>query len=129
MAMTDKEWRARLTPNQYDVLRNKGTETPFSGKLLHNKGKGVYTCVACGNVVFDSKTKFESGSGWPSFYNVSSNEAVTLKEDDSHSMQRVEVSCSKCGGHLGHVFHDAPETPTGMRFCINSCALDFRKAK
>jgi len=129
MAITDKEWRAKLTPDQYDVLRNKGTETPFSGKLLHNKDKGVYACVACGSVIFDSKTKFESGSGWPSFYNVSSNEAVTLKEDDSHSMQRVEVSCSKCGGHLGHVFHDAPETPTGMRFCINSCALDFRKAK
>lgn len=125
----DDTWRAKLTPEQYDVLRNKGTEAPFSGKLLHNKKKGTYACVACGNVVFDSKTKFDSGSGWPSFYNVLSNKAVALKEDGSQGMQRVEVTCAKCGSHLGHVFHDAPETPTGMRFCINSVALDFKKAK
>lgn len=129
MATTDKEWRAKLTPDQYDVLRGKGTEQPFTGKLLHNKDKGVYACAACGNVVFDSNTKFESGSGWPSFYNVANNKAVVLKEDNSQGMQRIEVTCAQCGSHLGHVFHDAPETPTGMRFCINSVALDFKKAK
>lgn len=129
MATTDKEWRAKLTPEQYDVLRGKGTEAPFSGRLLHNKEKGVYACAACGNLVFDSKTKFDSHSGWPSFYNVANNKAIVLKEDNSQGMQRVEVTCANCGSHLGHVFHDAPDTPTGMRFCINSCALDFKKAK
>lgn len=129
MATVDKDWQAKLTPEQYEVLRKKGTETPFSGKLLHNKNKGVYACAACGNVVFDSKTKFDSGSGWPSFYNVANNKAVVLKEDDTQGMHRIEVTCTKCGSHLGHVFHDAPETPTGMRFCINSVALDFKKEK
>lgn len=129
MATVDKDWQAKLTPEQYEVLRKKGTEAPFSGKLLHNKNKGVYACAACGNVVFDSKTKFDSGSGWPSFYNVANNKAVVLKEDDTQGMHRIEVTCTKCGSHLGHVFHDAPETPTGMRFCINSVALDFKKEK
>lgn len=125
--LTDDEWKQRLTPEQYRVLRGKDTETPFSGKLLHNKDNGDYVCAACGNVVFTSDTKFDSGSGWPSFYNVASNKAVNLIEDDTHGMQRVEVVCANCGSHLGHVFHDAPDQPTGMRFCINSAALDFKK--
>ena len=125
--LTDDEWKQRLTPEQYRVLRDKDTETPFSGKLLHNKDNGDYVCAACGNVVFTSDTKFDSGSGWPSFYNVASNKAVKLIEDDTHGMQRVEVACANCGSHLGHVFHDAPDQPTGIRFCINSAALDFKK--
>jgi peptide-methionine (R)-S-oxide reductase len=123
---SDAEWRKELSKEAYDVLRGKGTETPFTGKLLHNKDKGEYACGACGQVVFDSEHKFDSGSGWPSFYNVANNKAVTLKEDNSHGMQRVEVTCSSCGSHLGHVFKDAPQTPTGMRFCINSVALNFK---
>jgi peptide-methionine (R)-S-oxide reductase len=122
---TDDEWKKQLTPEQYEVLRNKGTEVPGTGKLLHNKATGDYTCVACGNVAFKSDTKFDSGSGWPSFYDPANTEAIKLVEDTSHGMHRVEVQCANCGGHLGHVFNDAPDQPTGMRFCINSCALDF----
>jgi peptide-methionine (R)-S-oxide reductase len=127
MQKTDDEWKAQLTPEQYHVLREKGTETPGTGKLLHNKKTGDYTCAACGQVVFTSDTKFDSGSGWPSFYDVANTEAVKLAQDDSLGMSRVEVLCANCGGHLGHVFNDAPEQPTGMRFCINSCALDFKE--
>lgn len=122
--MTD-EWKDKLTPEQYRILREKGTEAPFSGKLLHNDKSGDYVCAACGNVVFKSDTKFDSGSGWPSFYDVANTKAVKLQEDASLGMHRVEVMCAKCGSHLGHVFNDAPEQPTGMRFCINSAALDF----
>jgi peptide-methionine (R)-S-oxide reductase len=125
--LSDDEWKQRLTPEQYRVLRRKETETPFSGTLLHNTASGNYVCAACGNVVFTSEHKFDSGSGWPSFYNVANNAAVTLHEDQSHGMHRVEVLCANCGSHLGHVFHDAPGQPTGMRFCINSAALDFKK--
>jgi peptide-methionine (R)-S-oxide reductase len=123
----DDEWKAKLTPEQYRVLREKGTEAPFTGALLHNNENGDYVCVACGNVVFQSGTKFDSGSGWPSFYDVANRDAVKLVTDSSMGTQRVEVECAKCGGHLGHVFKDAPDQPTGMRFCINSAALDFKK--
>ncbi len=129
MKKSDGEWKKQLTPEQYAVLREKGTEDPFTGKLLNNKEKGGYYCVACGAQVFSSEHKFDSHSGWPSFYNVANNDAVILKEDNAHGMQRVEVTCANCGSHLGHVFRDAPEQPTGMRFCINSVALDFQKDK
>src|SRR5215471_8276614 len=125
--LSDEEWRKKLKPDQYHVLREKGTEAPFTGALLHNNETGDYTCAACGKVVFKSDTKFDSGSGWPSFYNVASNNAVKLTEDTSEGMNRVEVTCANCGSHLGHVFHDAPDQPTGMRFCINSAALEFKK--
>jgi peptide-methionine (R)-S-oxide reductase len=124
---SDDELKKKLTPEQFHVLRGKGTEAPFTGALLHNHDTGDYMCAACGNVVFKSDTKFDSGSGWPSFYDVANTEAVKLQQDNSLSEPRVEVLCAKCGSHLGHVFNDAPEQPTGMRFCINSAALDFKK--
>lgn len=125
--LSEDEWRDKLTPEQYEILRKKGTETPFTGKLLHNKKSGDYVCGACGQVIFNSETKFDSGSGWPSFYDPVNTKAVKLVEDTSHGMHRVEVMCSNCGSHLGHVFNDAPSQPTGMRFCINSAALDFKE--
>lgn len=124
--MADK-WKDKLTDEQYRVLRLKDTEAPFSGALLHNDKTGEYKCAACGNIVFDSSTKFDSGSGWPSFNNPANKQSVTLTEDNSHGMHRTEVTCSICGSHLGHVFNDAPDQPTGMRFCINSAALDFEE--
>jgi peptide-methionine (R)-S-oxide reductase len=127
--MADDKWKDKLTPEQYNVLREKGTEAPFSGKLLHNDKNGDYTCGACGQVIFKSDTKFDSGSGWPSFYDVANTKAVKLEEDTSLGMHRVEVMCANCGSHLGHVFNDAPNQPTGMRFCINSAALDFKEKK
>jgi peptide-methionine (R)-S-oxide reductase len=125
MDLTDKEWKSKLTAEQYNILRQKGTEAPFSGTLLHNDKNGDYTCAACGKVVFSSETKFDSGSGWPSFYDPANTKAIKLVEDNSLGMHRMEVNCANCGGHLGHVFNDAPDQPTGMRFCINSAALDF----
>jgi peptide-methionine (R)-S-oxide reductase len=127
--LSEDEWKKKLTPEQYNVLREKGTEAPFTGKLLHNDKTGDYTCMACGQVVFTSDTKFDSGSGWPSFYDVAATKAIRLQEDDSAGMKRVEVLCANCGSHLGHVFNDAPDQPTGMRFCINSAALDFKEKK
>jgi peptide-methionine (R)-S-oxide reductase len=124
---TEEEWKAKLTPEQYAVLRDKGTEAPFTGALLHNDEQGNYTCAACGNVVFAGTQKFDSGSGWPSFYDMAEAGAVTLHPDNSIGQERVEVRCAKCGSHLGHVFHDAPDQPTGMRYCINSAALTFAK--
>ena len=124
--LTEEEWKQKLTPDQYRVLREKGTEAPFTGKLLHEDRTGDFVCAACGAVVFKSGTKFDSGSGWPSFYNPANTEAVKLVEDNSHGMHRVEVLCANCGSHLGHVFNDAPDQPTGLRFCINSCSLDFK---
>lgn len=125
MNLTDEEWKAKLTPEQYATLRQKATEAPGTGKLLYNKDTGNYVCAGCGNVVFQSDTKFDSHCGWPSFYDVADTEAVRLVEDNSLSEPRVEVLCANCGGHLGHVFHDAPDQPTGLRFCINSAALNF----
>jgi peptide-methionine (R)-S-oxide reductase len=129
MHLTDEEWKKKLTPEQYSVLREKGTEAPFTGELLHNKDSGMYVCAACGSELFDSKTKFDSGSGWPSFYDVASSETVKLVDDSSHGMQRTEVICADCGGHLGHLFDDAADQPTGQRYCINSCSLDFKPIK
>jgi peptide-methionine (R)-S-oxide reductase len=126
---SDAEIKKKLTPEQYHVLREAATEAPYTGKFLHNKASGDYVCPVCGNVLFSSDTKFDSGSGWPSFYDVASKGAVKLIDDDSHGMHRVEVRCAVCGSHLGHVFNDAPGQPTGMRFCINSAALDFKKKK
>ena len=125
--ISDDDLKKKLSKEQYHILREKGTEAPFTGKLLHNKDQGDYTCAACGAVVFKSDTKFDSGSGWPSFYDVASKDTVKLIEDNSLGMRRVEVECANCGSHLGHVFNDAPDQPTGMRFCINSASLDFKK--
>jgi len=125
--LSDDEWKKKLTPEQYHILREQGTEAPFTGKLLHEDESGDFVCAACGQVVFKSDTKFDSGSGWPSFYDPANTEAVVLKEDTSQGMHRVEVTCANCGSHLGHVFNDAPDQPTGMRFCINSAALDFKE--
>ncbi len=122
---TDAEWRAELPPDRYHVLREAGTERPFTGALLRNKETGVYTCAACGNELFDSGTKYESGSGWPSFYDARPG-AVELIEDRSLGMTRTEVRCARCESHLGHVFDDGPR-PTGERYCMNSLALDLEK--
>lgn len=121
---TDKEWKAKLTPEQYRILREKGTELAGTGKLLHNQEKGAYTCAACGAELFTSDAKFDSGTGWPSFDSATEN--VGKRSDISHGMQRVEVYCTRCGGHLGHLFDDGP-TKTGKRYCINSLALGFTK--
>ena len=119
---TEEQWREELTPEQYDVLRRKGTERPFTGKYVHTKADGTYRCAGCGAELFDSKTKFDSGTGWPSFYEPAMAENVTLERDVSYGMVRTEVNCKACGGHLGHVFEDGP-APTGLRYCINSCSL------
>lgn len=125
MKLSDKEWKDKLTPEQYAILRQKGTEAPFSGELLHNKQSGRYACAACGAELFDSKTKFDSKSGWPSFYDVASSDTVKLIDDTSQGVHRIEVQCAVCGGHLGHVFDDAYDQPTGRRYCINSASLCF----
>lgn len=124
----DKYWRQKLTAEQYAVLRQKDTEAPSSGELLHNKESGAYACAACGAELFSSETKFDSRSGWPSFYDVMNNKDISLEEDKSLGMHRTEVNCAQCGGHLGHLFNDGPN-PTGKRYCINSCALDFKPKK
>lgn len=119
----EEKYKKKLSPEQYKILVEKGTEMPGSGALLHNKEKGTYVCAACGSELFDSETKYDSGCGWPSFYDAKN---VEFTMDDSHAMHRVEVTCKKCGGHLGHLFDDGPK-PSGKRYCINSLSIDFKK--
>jgi peptide-methionine (R)-S-oxide reductase len=120
----EEQWRKELSPDAYSVLREAGTEPPFTGEYVHNKESGMYLCGACGAELFSSQTKYDSGTGWPSFYEPMEGDNIELREDRSHGMVRTEVVCGRCGSHLGHLFDDGPQ-PTGQRFCINSCALDF----
>jgi methionine-R-sulfoxide reductase len=124
MILSDAEWRKRLTPEQFEVLRSSGTERPFCGTLLDNKLKGVYTCAGCGLPLFSSDSKFHSGTGWPSFFQPIAEGNVSEKQDESYGMVRNEINCARCDGHLGHVFDDGPR-PTGLRFCLNSASLNF----
>lgn len=124
---SESEWKAELTREQYEVLREKGTERAFTGAYWDNKDKGVYRCAGCGAELFSSDTKFDSGTGWPSFYEPMEGDNVDTETDRTFFMKRTEVHCSNCGGHLGHVFDDGPN-PTGQRYCINSCSLDFDKS-
>ena len=125
---TDAELKARLTPLQYQVTQKKGTEPAFTGKYAHNKETGVYSCVCCGQELFSSDSKYDSGSGWPSFWLPLASDRVRTHRDMSHGMERTEVTCSRCGAHLGHVFDDGPQ-PSGLRYCINSASLGFESAK
>lgn len=125
---SEEEWKKNLSPDEYHVLREKGTEPAFTGKYLKSKKKGIYICSACGNELFTSDTKFNSGTGWPSFWAPNSKDSIEKNVDRSLGMNRVEVVCQKCGGHLGHVFDDGPK-PTGQRFCINSISLKFKEKK
>lgn len=123
---SEAEWQAQLTPMQYAVLRQHGTERAFTGEYVYTKADGTYHCAACGQALFSSDTKFDSGSGWPSFWDVIDQGNVELREDHSYGMRRVEVLCNRCGSHLGHVFEDGPRDTTGLRYCINSAALSLK---
>lgn len=123
----ERDWRKKLTPEQFEVLRLKGTEAPFSGKFVDHHEDGMYICAACGKSLFSSGTKFESGSGWPSFFDVASKGNVELHRDSSGGMSQTEVTCAKCNSHLGHLFDDGPADRGGQRYCINSCSLDFKR--
>ncbi len=124
---SEEEWKKDLTPEQYAILREKGTEAPFTGEYVDNHEDGTYKCAACGLQLFDAGTKFDSGSGWPSFTEPANLENVELHEDTSAGMVRTEVTCKRCGSHLGHVFNDGPQEKGGLRYCINSCSLNFEK--
>jgi peptide-methionine (R)-S-oxide reductase len=126
---SDREWREQLTAEQYHILRQAGTERPFTGQYVNAEDDGVYACAGCGANLFSSDTKFHSGSGWPSFWDVIDQGNVELLEDLSHGMRRTEIRCAQCGGHLGHVFDDGPRDKTGLRYCINSAALSFDPAE
>lgn len=127
--MDEDQFKCDLSPDEYRVLREKGTETPFSGEYNKFYEDGKYYCKACGNHLFDSDTKYDSGSGWPSFWNPANEESVNTVSDESHGMRRIEVTCKKCGSHLGHVFPDGPKEHTGQRYCMNSLALNFKNEK
>ena len=127
--LTDKDWKKKLSKQAYRVLREKGTERPFSGEYWNLKEKGTYKCAGCGVELFSSDAKFDSKSGWPSFYEALDKDKIVEKQDLSHGMRRIEVLCKNCGGHLGHVFEDGPREKTGLRYCINSVALDFEKVE
>lgn len=125
--LSEDEWKIKLDPEQFRVLRQKGTERPWTGTLLNNKKQGIYKCAGCGNELFESDTKYDSHCGWPSFYQAIDNKAVVEHTDTSHGMIRTEIICSKCDGHLGHVFSDGPRDKTGLRYCINSVSLIFEE--
>lgn len=127
MERSDEEWKKLLTPDEYRILRGKGTEAPGSGALLHNKETGMYACAGCGAELFSSATKYDSGSGWPSFWQAADPARIVTKIDESHGSMRTEILCASCGGHLGHVFDDGPKETTGKRFCVNSASLKFKK--
>ena len=120
------EWKNLLDNDTFNVTRNSGTEKPFTGKYLYNKSKGIYICICCGNKLFSSDTKYESGSGWPSFFQAINNKNIIEVKDNSHGLMRIEIICASCDSHLGHVFEDGPE-PTGLRYCVNSLSLKFKK--
>ncbi|MBU0631702.1 peptide-methionine (R)-S-oxide reductase MsrB [bacterium] len=126
ISKTNQEWKTQLSPQAYNVCREHGTEAPFSGEFYDFKGDGVYSCICCGQRLFDSQTKFDSGTGWPSFYKAIDDKAINETKDTSFGMTRVEVTCSKCDAHLGHLFPDGPK-PTGLRYCINSVCLEFKE--